>query len=363
MRKIRRELGMRFLAGFVTVIFLLTSGIPAFAEEPKQDKGYTYNLKQLMEQTEKNIEKVDEKLKEQEIEKENQKRETEAREHFEKGNTLYEGGKLKEAKKEWQRALEITKDPQMKDYVRDSEKKARKEELAQRKEQREKQRRLEAEQREKERLERERQKQLELEKKEKLRQQKEEKARLEREESEKQKQVERQKKEEERKAKEEQRRLEAEKKKTEQERLKAERKHQGGLKRQKEEEKKRQQNREKELERQEKERIKKSKKAIQDAKEIAKGTEEEPRLKLEDLTYKTERKCLDVLGKNPDDKEAFDNLVNLYLLKDELLDKAKELYKNKDYEGAIQEYNKVLLIEPENKKANTCIKRAQSRMK
>ncbi|MCK4462719.1 MAG: hypothetical protein KAU58_00215 [Candidatus Omnitrophica bacterium] len=156
MRKIRGESGTRFLAGFVTVIFLLTFCIPAFAGELKQDKGYTYSLKQLIEQTEKNIEKVDEKLKKQETEKENQKRETEAREHFEKGNSLYEEGRLKEAKKEWKKALGITNPPQMKDYVRDSEKKARKEELARRKEQREKQRRLEAEQREKERLERER---------------------------------------------------------------------------------------------------------------------------------------------------------------------------------------------------------------
>ena len=106
----------------------------------------------------------------------------------------------------------------------------------------------------------------------------------------------------------------------------------------------------------------KSKKAIQNAKEIAKEIEEEPRLKLEDLTCKTERECLDVLGRNPDDKEAFDNLVNLYLLRDELFDKAKELYKNKDYQGVIQEYNKVLLIEPENRKAKTGINRAQPRM-
>lgn len=113
----------------------------------------------------------------------------------------------------------------------------------------------------------------------------------------------------------------------------------------------------------EKEKIKKSKKAIQEAKETAKDTREETKLSLEDLTYKTEKGCLDVLGKNPDDKQAFDNLVNLYLLRDELLNDAKELYKNKDYQGAIQDYNKVLLIEPDNKEAKVGIKRAHSRMK
>lgn len=204
MRKIRRELGMRFLAGFVTVIFLLTFCIPAFAGEPKQEKGYTYSLKQLIEQTEKNIEKVDEKLKEREIEEENRKRELEAREHFEKGNALYKEGKLKEAKSQWQKALEITKDPQMKSYVKMSERRARKEELVRKREEKEKQRRFEAEQREKERLERERQKQLELEKKEKLRKQKEEQARLERE-----------RKEKERLEKERQKQLELEKKEQE----------------------------------------------------------------------------------------------------------------------------------------------------
>ena len=150
---------------------------------------------------------------------------------------------------------------------------------------------------------------------------------MEKQKREKQRQLERQKKEEEQKQKEEIR-----KKKRDQERL-------------------------------EKEKMKKSKKAIQDAKEMVRVTEEKTRIRLEGLIYKTEKECLDVLGKHPDDKEAFDNLVNLYLLKDELLDKAKELYKNKNYQGAIQEYNKVLLIEPENKKAKDGIKRTRSRMK
>lgn len=119
----------------------------------------------------------------------------------------------------------------------------------------------------------------------------------------------------------------------------------------------------KRLDRLEKEKIKESKKAVQDAKKTAKDTEKGLRPKLKDLTYKTERECLNILGKNPDDKKAFDNLVKLYILRDELVNKARELYKNKDYERAIREYKKVLLLEPENKKAKAGIKRAQSQMK
>ena len=86
-------------------------------------------------------------------------------------------------------------------------------------------------------------------------------------------------------------------------------------------------------------------------------------LNLESLTYKSEKECLDILSKDPKNKEAYDNLVNLYVLEEELLDRAKELYKNKDYQQAVQEYNKALLIDSENKKAKIGIKRAQSRMK
>ena len=38
-------------------------------------------------------------------------------------------------------------------------------------------------------------------------------------------------------------------------------------------------------------------------------------VKLGDLTYKTEKECLDILSEDPKNKEAYDNLVNLYVLK------------------------------------------------
>ncbi len=114
-------------------------------------KGYTYNIKQLLEEIEQNLQKVDDEIKEAEIRKRNEEREAKVIEYFERGNAFYKEGKLKEAKKEWQRALEISKDPEMKDYIREAEKRAREEELARKKEEKERQRRLEAEQKEKER--------------------------------------------------------------------------------------------------------------------------------------------------------------------------------------------------------------------
>lgn len=110
-------------------IFLL---IPAFCfaqeiEEPEKEKieispeavekkmsSHAFNLKQLIKEAEKNIKKVDTQIR-------NQEREVTVRQHFEKGNQLYQEGKLKEAKKEWQEALSITKDPEMKEYIRQAQ--------------------------------------------------------------------------------------------------------------------------------------------------------------------------------------------------------------------------------------------------
>lgn len=190
-----------------------------FQEKPAI-KGYTYNLKRLLEQAQENVKKIDEEIKQAEIKKCNEEREAKVIEHFEKGNQLYQEGKLKEAKEEWQKALEVSQDPEMREYIKESEKRAREEELARKKEEQERQKRLEAEAKEKERLEKEKQKQLELEQKEKEHLEKE-----------KQKQLEAQRKEEERKQKE----AELAKKKAEQESARQEKLKQAELKKQQEE--------------------------------------------------------------------------------------------------------------------------------
>ena len=89
------------------------------------DDGYTLSLKELIRQSEENIEKVDSKIANKKIEKKNEEREAIARAYFEKGNTLYKQGKLKEARGQWQKALDLTSHPEMKDYIRQSDRKAK----------------------------------------------------------------------------------------------------------------------------------------------------------------------------------------------------------------------------------------------
>ena len=109
MKYTRKLFVMKILSGFAVFAFLLVCATSVFAEESSAEKGYTYNLKKLMELAEKNIEMVDKALKEKEIEERNQKRATEARDYFEKGNALYKEGKLKEAKKAWQNSLRLSR--------------------------------------------------------------------------------------------------------------------------------------------------------------------------------------------------------------------------------------------------------------
>lgn len=87
--------------------------------------GYTLSLKELIRQSQENIEKVDAEIENQKIAKENEEREALARAYFEKGNTLYKQGKLKEARDQWQKALDLTNHPEMKDYIRQSDREAR----------------------------------------------------------------------------------------------------------------------------------------------------------------------------------------------------------------------------------------------
>lgn len=79
---------------------------------------YKFSLKDLVRRSEQNIKKIDGELKKEEIFRQNQEKEKIARDHFEKANALYEQGNLKEAKKEWEEVIKITKDPKMKEYLR-----------------------------------------------------------------------------------------------------------------------------------------------------------------------------------------------------------------------------------------------------
>jgi len=115
-----------------------------FKEKPKL-RGYTYNLKDLIAMAERNIKKVDQEIVAEEVRKRNEAREAEILSYFMKGNQLYKQGRLKEAKQEWENAVRISRDPEMKQYIEDSDRQAK---LQARKEEKNRKARLEAEEKE-----------------------------------------------------------------------------------------------------------------------------------------------------------------------------------------------------------------------
>jgi len=186
----KRIFANRYLVLLVSII--LISLCPSkYALSQSAKGGYSYNLKNLLEETQENLEKV-----EQEIE--NREKEARIRMYFEKGNELYEEGKLKEAKSQWQKALKISKDPKMREYIKKAEIKAKEEKLAREKEQQEMRKRLQLEERERIQAEKEKERQLLLQQKELQRKQKEEEIARRNEERKRQKQIEAEAKEKER---------------------------------------------------------------------------------------------------------------------------------------------------------------------
>ena len=110
---------------------------------------YRMRLKEILKEAEENIKKVDRDIKEAEIYKQNQERERQVAEAFKRGNQLYKDGKLEDAREEWNNALGISKDPEMRGYIEETARKAGKEDRKVKEE--------EARKREDARIERERQ--------------------------------------------------------------------------------------------------------------------------------------------------------------------------------------------------------------
>ncbi|MDI6758253.1 MAG: hypothetical protein QMD94_01040 [Candidatus Omnitrophota bacterium] len=111
---------------------------------------YNLSLKQIIEEAKKNIKKVDEKIREGEIFKRNQEREIKIRQYFDQGNLLFEQGKLKKARENWDKVLQIINEPEMKDYIQKEEKTAVLQELLQKQQEALKQKEEEAKQKEEE---------------------------------------------------------------------------------------------------------------------------------------------------------------------------------------------------------------------
>jgi tetratricopeptide (TPR) repeat protein len=83
----------------------------------KETPSLSLSLKQIMEQAEKNIQKVNDELTAR-------RKEQEAKESFDEGTRLYQAGDIEGAKKSWQKALDISKDPSMRAHIKKVEKEA-----------------------------------------------------------------------------------------------------------------------------------------------------------------------------------------------------------------------------------------------
>ena len=93
---------------------------PAAEDLKPEAASYVYDLKKLIEKSKSNIKRVNEKMKEQAIFNRNQNREEKSREYYEQGMKLFDEGKLDEARGYFEKAVQITEHPEMKNYVKDS---------------------------------------------------------------------------------------------------------------------------------------------------------------------------------------------------------------------------------------------------
>ena len=112
------------------------------AEEPSpkasaEKSSYVYDLRSLIEKSKNNIQRVNDKIKEQAIYKRNLQREEKAREYYDRAMVLFEEGKINEARELFEKSVRITEHPEMKGYIKLSEKKFKSQEQAMRKEEHE----------------------------------------------------------------------------------------------------------------------------------------------------------------------------------------------------------------------------------
>ncbi|MBL8013659.1 MAG: hypothetical protein JNN05_07405, partial [Candidatus Omnitrophica bacterium] len=127
--------------GFIVI------GPPSFSQEEKQQpaadeetpipaekSSYVYDLRSLIEKSRGNIKRVNEKIKEQSIAKRNLQREEKAREYYDRAMALFDEGKINEARELFEKSIRITEHPEMKDYIKVSEKKFKSQAQAMRRE-------------------------------------------------------------------------------------------------------------------------------------------------------------------------------------------------------------------------------------
>lgn len=123
---------------------LFADDLASFKDQKSQD-GYILNLKDLINKSRKKIEKVDSEIKAQSRKRRNQQREEKAREYYAKAMHLSEEDNFEKARVFFEKAVEITGHPEMKNYVRDSVRRTKKREKALAKQDKERMKRLEIE--------------------------------------------------------------------------------------------------------------------------------------------------------------------------------------------------------------------------
>ena len=146
---------MKLLKTFLLIFIFFSGNIYTHAREKqveiprkiieKEMPAYAKNLKQLLGEAEQNLAKIETELKKRADFKNNQEKERFIRKCFEEGNLLYKQGYPEKAVKEWEKALKISKTPEMRGYIRCYEKKLKKEEARKEKAEKEKQRELKKE--------------------------------------------------------------------------------------------------------------------------------------------------------------------------------------------------------------------------
>lgn len=135
-KKILIYIFLIILISFPKFVFSVAAQETTAAEDPvsvkeKMDReGYILNLKQLINESKKKIEKVNDKLQDQARDRRNQQREERAREYYEKAKRLFDEGRFEEAKILWEKAIKVTEHPEMEDYVSKSVRKTKKLEKA-----------------------------------------------------------------------------------------------------------------------------------------------------------------------------------------------------------------------------------------
>ncbi len=146
---------MKLLKTFLLIFIFFPGNICTHAREKqvevprkiieKEMPAYAKNLKQLIEEAKQNLAKTEKELTKRATFKNNRKKERSIRKCFEEGNLLYKQGYPENAVKEWEKALEISKTSEMRDYIRSYEKKLKKEAVRKEKGEKEKQRELKKE--------------------------------------------------------------------------------------------------------------------------------------------------------------------------------------------------------------------------